>query len=119
MSEQHLHQIIEQIPKQKPDLHRRKVLANYHQRHHSRQVKHLINQQMIILSRNTHLKENKVDHQILKDHNQKPQMLDKKPSNKTKHNQLQLHMVLRKAIINHGVIGERSEPKHILLINYI
>ena len=66
MSEQHLHQIIEQIPKQKPDLHRRKVLANYHQRHHSRQVKHLINQQMIILSRNTHLKENKVGHQMFK-----------------------------------------------------
>ena len=72
MSEQHLHQIIEQIPKQKPDLHRRKVLVNHHQYHHSLQVKqHLevkINQQMVILNQSMNQKGNKVGHQHLKDH---------------------------------------------------
>ena len=113
------HQIIEQSQSREQELHQRKALVN-HYRHFPLESQHLevnINQNLIILNRNTRLKENKVDHQILKDHNQKPQVLDRRPSTKTKHNQLHLHMVLRRTRINHGVIGERSKPKHILLIN--
>ena len=119
------HQIIEQSQSREQELHQRKALVNY--RHFPLESQHLevnINQNMIILNRNTSLTETKqVDHQILKDHNQKqkqkqkPQVLDKRPSQTTKHNQLHLHMVLRRARIDHGGIGEKSKPKHISLIN--
>ena len=81
------HQIIEQSQGREQELHQRKALANY--RHFPLENQHLevnINQNMIILNRNTSLKEKQVDHQLLKDHSQKKkqklQVLDKKPSQK-------------------------------------
>ena len=67
MKQHHLHPIEEQTPKQKPDLHRRKVLVNYHQFHQCPQAKkHL--EVKIILNLHTGLKDNQVGRQILKDH---------------------------------------------------
>ena len=66
MKQHHLHQIIEQSQNREQNLHRRKVLVNYHQFHQCLQEKkHL--EVKIILNLHTSLKENKVDHQI---HNQ-------------------------------------------------
>ena len=68
------HPIIDQRLKQKPDLRLREILVDYQQYHHSLQEKkHLgakINQNMTILNRNTHLKENQVGHEIIKNQNQ-------------------------------------------------
>ena len=54
---------------------------NWDQYHHfpleNKRLEGKINQNIVTLNRNTHLKENKVGHQMLKD-----QMLDKNPSKK-------------------------------------
>ena len=66
------HPMIDQRLKQKPDLRLRGILMHCQQYHHSLQEKkHLgtkINQNMLILNRNTHLKEHQVGHEIIKDH---------------------------------------------------
>ena len=81
------HQIIEQSQSREQEFHQRKALVNYYH-HFPMENQHLenqhlevnINQNIIILNRNTSLKENQVDHQILKDH----LPLKRKSSNKEK-----------------------------------
>ena len=101
------HQLIDHRQNREQEVH----LKNYHQYHHSLQVKPVV----VKKTTQNHSMSQKVEEEgreIPKTRNQKqkqkPQVLDKKPSQKAKHNQLHLHMVLRKTRINHGVIGENQ-----------
>ena len=60
-------QIIEQSQNREQELHQRKALVNYYRRFppENQHLEVKINQNMIILNRNTSLKENQVGHQIL------------------------------------------------------
>ena len=68
------HQIIYQNQSREQELHQRKALVNYS--HFPLENQHLenqhlevnINQHMVILNRNTSLKENEVGREVLKDH---------------------------------------------------
>ena len=92
----------------------------YQMLHHSRQVNKPV---VAKITQNPSMsqKENQEDHQTnhqkrknqnineIQSPNQKQQMLNKKPSQKAKQNQL--HMVLRKTRINHGARTRNGKPR--------